>query len=79
MSKKETVLDKAVKNCLDWIADVAKRNPNKQAIRTALCEIVQNGVTYQVQILAVHDKKLWIDPNEVQFVDFTKLNDVTLN
>jgi hypothetical protein len=77
--KKSNTLEKAVRNCLDWIADVAKRNPKKQAIRTALCEIVQNGETYQIQILAVHDKKLWVDPNDVQLVDFTKLNDININ
>jgi hypothetical protein len=65
---------KTVNRTLEQLCQSAENNKKKHDIANAMAEISINEVDYQIQILFVADKYLWLKEDEVRFQEATKID-----
>jgi hypothetical protein len=66
--------EQSISATLEQLFEVAEKNIGKHDISNAIGEVTIKGVTYQMQIQLVCDKKVWLKENEVRFQEVTKIH-----
>lgn len=64
----------AISMTLNQLAEQAENNAEGYDINNAIGEITVKGITYQMQVSLIANKKLWLGENNVRFSEVVKIH-----
>jgi hypothetical protein len=69
-------LDTAIKYTIDQLCEVADtQDTGGYNIINSIGEVEFKGITYQIQVSLVCDKKIWTEHNQIKFSEIVKVHD----